>query len=193
MLKQKNFIVKLVLGAISIFLLPLGIVWTIDPITRRLPVPPSQIRLAQEGITQNADWKSTIRHFNSLDWALVPAGCFIMGSTESQLEEALSACRIYGGKNVRTYLIGLHNLILKRVSKNHIGLMSPKSPIVNMGQVPARTWPLCTEDQTGRVKQSHGEKQPASAKVSQAVFQPKQSGNLLRADPILCSILGEIK
>ena len=57
------------------------------------------IRLAQEGITRNEDWKPVIRQIDKMDWALVPVGCFRMGSTEFQLEEALNACKTYGGDN----------------------------------------------------------------------------------------------
>jgi len=73
--------------------------WVYKPIMRRFPVSQSQIQLAQTGVVQNTDWRPTIHHFNDADWALVPAGCFTMGSTEAQLEAALSACKVYGGEN----------------------------------------------------------------------------------------------
>ncbi|HLF90790.1 MAG TPA: formylglycine-generating enzyme family protein, partial [Anaerolineales bacterium] len=66
---------------------------------KRLPVPESQLHLAQVGITQNENWNPVIRQINNMDWALVPAGCFHMGSTETQLKAALAACRVYGGEN----------------------------------------------------------------------------------------------
>ena len=91
--RQVVFIVLLLL------LLSAVIWWIYKPIARRLPVSDSKIRLAQAGITKNADWKPIIHHFDSLDWVLVPSGCFTLGSTESQMEEALRACKTYGGEN----------------------------------------------------------------------------------------------
>src|SRR5688572_5192725 len=70
-----------------------------DMVTKRLPIAQSHSRLAQEGITRNEDWKPVIRQFDKMDWALVPVGCFRIGSTEFQLEEALKACKTYGGDN----------------------------------------------------------------------------------------------
>jgi len=97
---RKSLIRKLSLGAVGFFtafLIIIGMLRVYEPITRHFPVSQSQIRLAKAGVTKNEDWKPAIRHFNNSDWALVPSGCFNMGSTESQLEEALSACKTYGG------------------------------------------------------------------------------------------------
>jgi len=84
-------------GVLTAFLFILGILRMCDMVAKRLPISESQIQLAQKGVTQNKDWKPTIRHFDNVDWALVPAGCFNFGSTKSQLEEALGACKVYGG------------------------------------------------------------------------------------------------
>lgn len=101
-MNRKSLIRKLSLGAVGFFtafLIILGMLRGYDSVAKRLPISQSQIRLAQAGVTKNQDWKPTIHHFNNLDWALVPSGCFNMGSTESQLEEALRACKTYGGEN----------------------------------------------------------------------------------------------
>ncbi|MEP7134503.1 MAG: SUMF1/EgtB/PvdO family nonheme iron enzyme [Chloroflexota bacterium] len=87
------------LGVLTAYLLILGIIQAYDVIPKLLPISESQIGLAQAGVTQNQDWQPVIRQFDGLDWVLVPAGCFQMGSTESQLEDALSACKVYGGEN----------------------------------------------------------------------------------------------
>ena len=101
-MNRKRLIGKLNLRTISIlalFLILGVIVWGYSWIAKRFPIPQSQIQLAQVGITKNADWKPTLHHFSNLDWALVPSGCFNMGSTKRQLEEALSACKFLGGDN----------------------------------------------------------------------------------------------
>lgn len=98
----KPLIRKIVLNVISVLFLALVLVagWQIyESITRRLPIAQPNLHLAQTGVAHNADWKPVIRRFNHWDWALVPAGCFNMGSTESQLKAALRACETYGGEN----------------------------------------------------------------------------------------------
>ena len=87
------------MSALLLLLLFAAILWMYKPLIRRLPVSIDQILLAQAGVTKNADWTPTIHHFDGLDWALVPSGCFSMGSTDSQMEEALSACKTYGGES----------------------------------------------------------------------------------------------
>lgn len=101
-MNRKNLIRKLSLGAVGVltaFSIILGIMRVYDSVAKRLPVLESEIRLAQAGITQNEEWKAVIRQINNMDWALVPSGCFKMGSTETQLAAALAACRVYGGEN----------------------------------------------------------------------------------------------
>ena len=100
LLNRKSLIGKLSLvsvGILTAYLLVLGMLRLYELIPKRLPISQSQIQLAQVGITKNDDWKPTISQFKNMDWALVPTGCFQMGSTESQLEEALNACKVYGG------------------------------------------------------------------------------------------------
>ena len=86
-------------GVLLFFLIFAVILVAYDVVTKRLPISQAHIRLAQEGITRNEDWKPVIRQIDKMDWALVPVGCFRMGSTEFQLEEALNACKTYGGDN----------------------------------------------------------------------------------------------
>lgn len=62
------------------------------------PIPASQWALSQAGVQHNADWQPVIRQFNGTDWALVPAGCFQMGSLDTQREQALAACKAFGGE-----------------------------------------------------------------------------------------------
>jgi formylglycine-generating enzyme required for sulfatase activity len=95
-LNRRNLFLALV-GVLSVLLMMPVSLQVYAAVTERLPISESQIRLAQEGVRQNKDWQPVIRRFDKLDWALVPAGCFNMGSTESQLEEALGACKVYGG------------------------------------------------------------------------------------------------
>ncbi len=45
-------------------------------------------------VTRNADWEPIIRHFNGVQMALVPSGCFLMGSVE---DSALELCGTYYG------------------------------------------------------------------------------------------------
>ena len=102
MINRKSLIRTMLPGALVVvtaLVLMLGSLWTNDLVTKRLPVSFSELHLAQEGVTRNADWKPVIRRFNNLDWALVPAGCFNIGSTESQFEQAMNACKTYGGEN----------------------------------------------------------------------------------------------
>ncbi|MCZ7540530.1 MAG: formylglycine-generating enzyme family protein, partial [Anaerolineae bacterium] len=41
----------------------------------------------------NADWTPLVREFNGLPMVYVPAGCFVMGSTDPQIDAALEQCR----------------------------------------------------------------------------------------------------
>jgi formylglycine-generating enzyme required for sulfatase activity len=57
----------------------------------------SGVIIAQEGeeaiepVTANADWTPVIQEFDGVEMVLVPAGCFLMGSTDEQIEAAFAA------------------------------------------------------------------------------------------------------
>jgi formylglycine-generating enzyme required for sulfatase activity len=46
--------------------------------------------IACTGVSSNDDWTPLIREFDGIPMALVPAGCFTMGSTEAQIDSALT-------------------------------------------------------------------------------------------------------
>lgn len=79
------------------FLIAGTLIIAIKTIPRLLPVPAEQLEFAQGGVTKNADWLPVIRRMDGIDMVLVPAGCFSMGSTDNQLEEALDSCNSYFG------------------------------------------------------------------------------------------------
>jgi formylglycine-generating enzyme required for sulfatase activity len=66
-------------------------------IPKKLPIPAEQLNLAQGGVNINAAWQPVIRNIEGIDMVLVPAGCFNMGSTDEQLEEAFKSCDSYYG------------------------------------------------------------------------------------------------
>jgi iron(II)-dependent oxidoreductase len=47
----------------------------------------------------NSDWTSVIQAFDGVEMALVPAGCFMMGSTNEQIMEAIRQCMISDSVN----------------------------------------------------------------------------------------------
>ena len=53
------------------------------------PVPNAIFALAEAGITRNAGWEPYIEEFDGVPMALVPAGCFRMGSTDEQVHYAM--------------------------------------------------------------------------------------------------------
>lgn len=61
------------------------------------PLPESALGQARAGVSRNDLWSPIVRRLDGLDLALVPAGCFTMGSTGTQLIFALASCeRFYG-------------------------------------------------------------------------------------------------
>ena len=46
----------------------------------RTPTP-DPLQRARRGVTRNADWTPVVREFNGVEMVLVPAGCFMMGSS----------------------------------------------------------------------------------------------------------------
>jgi formylglycine-generating enzyme required for sulfatase activity len=78
-------------------LLVTGLVVAVKTVPKYLPVTEGQRQLAIQGVTTNASWKPVIRKLGGLDMVLVPAGCFSMGATDEQLEEALASCDTFYG------------------------------------------------------------------------------------------------
>jgi formylglycine-generating enzyme required for sulfatase activity len=56
------------------------------------PTTEPAIALALRGVTSNDEWTSYIQEFNGVEMALVPAGCFMMGSTEDEVDYAFELC-----------------------------------------------------------------------------------------------------
>jgi formylglycine-generating enzyme required for sulfatase activity len=90
----KNQIFRL---SVLILLLVISFVIALKTVPKYLPVTENQRQLAIQGVTTNTSWKPVIRKLSGLDMALVPAGCFMMGATDEQLQEALASCDTYYG------------------------------------------------------------------------------------------------
>ncbi len=50
------------------------------------------LSLGFEPVTRNGDWTPHIEAFDGVEMALVPAGCFEMGSTDEQVDDAVRQC-----------------------------------------------------------------------------------------------------
>ena len=51
------------------------------------------IQLAGEGVSTNAEWTPVMQEFDGVEMMLVPAGCFMMGSTEEEIDAAFEVCK----------------------------------------------------------------------------------------------------
>ncbi len=58
-------------------------------------------RVASGGLTRNRDWNPIIQSVNGADMVLVPAGCFDMGSSDQQLDYAMT---IFSGSGREFYV-----------------------------------------------------------------------------------------
>lgn len=68
-----------------------------DEVQLRSPVSDEIRDHALLGVTANGDWQPVLRRHGGLGLVLVPAGCFVQGTTDAQLQEAQSSCdRAYG-------------------------------------------------------------------------------------------------
>ncbi len=70
---------------------------TSTPTLTLTPTPVSAIasevrQLAEAGVSRNADWTPYTQEINGVKMALVPAGCFQMGSTDEQLDSVIELC-----------------------------------------------------------------------------------------------------
>jgi formylglycine-generating enzyme required for sulfatase activity len=59
-----------------------------------LMAPPTETpdSLGFKQVTRNNDWKPVIKEFNGVEMVLVPAGCFVMGSSDKQVDDAMQRC-----------------------------------------------------------------------------------------------------
>lgn len=89
---RKNLWLFILLSVILV-----GLVIALRAIPKFLPLREMERKLAMQAVQTNAAWQPVTRRVNGLDMVLVPAGCFQMGATETQLQEALSSCDQYYG------------------------------------------------------------------------------------------------
>ena len=61
------------------------------------PETTEEIPLGFEPVAHNADWAPITEVINGVEMALVPAGCFMMGSAEEEIDDALELCEAYLG------------------------------------------------------------------------------------------------
>jgi formylglycine-generating enzyme required for sulfatase activity/CubicO group peptidase (beta-lactamase class C family) len=54
------------------------------------------LQLAGEGVSANAEWTPVMQEFDGVEMVLVPAGCFMMGSTEEEIDAAFVDCFLKG-------------------------------------------------------------------------------------------------
>ncbi|MBN1310771.1 MAG: formylglycine-generating enzyme family protein [Anaerolineae bacterium] len=74
--------------------IPTSTVSTLSPMSISTSTVNDQARrLAETGVTHNSDWTPYTEEINGVEMALVPAGCFMMGSTVEQLKEVFQACK----------------------------------------------------------------------------------------------------
>lgn len=95
------------LPSIRLYLIGLGVILLVIALavgslllgsgSRTQPPPASVLERARAGVSRNGDWQPEIRRLDALDMALVPAGCFTMGSTALQLTEAMDSCERFFG------------------------------------------------------------------------------------------------
>ena len=71
--------------------------WLLRERARSAPPPAAVLERARAGISRNRDWQPVVRRMDGLDMALVPAGCFTMGSTDRQLAVAQDSCERFFG------------------------------------------------------------------------------------------------
>jgi formylglycine-generating enzyme required for sulfatase activity len=62
-----------------------------------IPVSGDQSLFAQRGVSNNEAWEPVIRRMDGVEMVLVPSGCFVMGSPDPQLQDAVESCNTYYG------------------------------------------------------------------------------------------------
>lgn len=72
-----------------------------SPAATRAPTDPPANHIGLPGypVTRNADWTPVTRDWNGISMALAPVGCFTMGSSEAQIDDALTMCQAVLGNN----------------------------------------------------------------------------------------------
>ena len=68
--------------------------------TRRPDVPTATftpvLSLGLTPVTHNIDWKPVIQNIDGMEMVLVPAGCFVMGTTQSEFAKIVTKCVLNG-------------------------------------------------------------------------------------------------
>ena len=91
---------RLIIIGLAFILLAAGFAagsFRLEGANRTQPPPRQVLELARAGVTRNADWQPITRRLGALEMALVPAGCFTMGSTDPQLDVAIDSCERFFG------------------------------------------------------------------------------------------------
>jgi formylglycine-generating enzyme required for sulfatase activity len=87
---------KKVLMAIVIVAAAIGLGYLVTSwekiVPPRIPLAETVYRNAEKGVFHNVDWTPAIQRIRSANMALVPSGCFQMGSTDEEVAEAVQAC-----------------------------------------------------------------------------------------------------
>ncbi len=95
-------LVKRIWPFLLVLLIAWGAIVMLRAYPKSRPLSAQQLEIAKQGVARNSDWQPVLRRVNGYDMALVPAGCFEMGSSDAQLIEAETSCDdfygIYGCK-----------------------------------------------------------------------------------------------
>ncbi len=68
---------------------------TATPSSTPTPFPtPTATRAPVPTVIQNAEWTPVIQSFDGVEMALVPPGCFNLGSSEAEIDAALAQCEV---------------------------------------------------------------------------------------------------
>lgn len=59
----------------------------IDNVTEPPMITPEALEIMEASVTSNEEWTPVVREYNGVEMVLVPAGCFLMGTTDEQVDE----------------------------------------------------------------------------------------------------------
>jgi len=62
--------------------------------------------LGFDPVTHNTEWEPVIQDFDGVEMALVPAGCFMMGTPEEEIVGTIDLCETYYGECFREWFEG---------------------------------------------------------------------------------------